>query len=725
MTENPIFLAKENQSVEEHTNKLLSLLDDFVKQFNSKVDEKNLELVRLACEYHDLGKINSSFQNYIYKYYKRTVPDEFKNLSAYASMSSRDIPHGILSMAFIDVKHLNEIGFSSEQLKVLVTAVCNHHLRSLDCKESKEVLEYIVENDLKENSKLFFGDENKYCKMSPTYKFNLLNKDKINSVITIDFWINYAIVKGLLNKLDYCASAGEKYVEIDTCDCKEMTMKAMEVKGFSRNKCQDYLLDKSDKNVVMTASTGMGKTEAAMLWAGKDKTFYTLPYKVSINAIFNRIKDDGYYDRDSVALLHSDAFKVLLDLEQSENNNNLEIKKKYDHIKCLSYPFTVCTIDQLLLFVFRANGTELMAATLSYSKLIIDEIQAYEPKVLAKLLYGLCLLNKLGGKFLIMTATLQPFVIDYLRNENIEFELSQPFLTEMPRHHLTIGGENFNCEYIINRAKKEKVLVLCNTVKKAQDVYRDLSNKGVSVDLLHSRFIQRDRLSKENTITDFTKKGNNKTGIWISTQLVEASLDIDFDVLFTEMTVADSLLQRLGRCYRSREYTLDEPNVFIYNTSTANVVYDKEIYERSLKFLDGYINKIFREEEKKEYIDKVYNTEEIIKTDYYKSIEKEIEDINKLPNLYVSKADATKYFRDIDNTQVVPIKFIDDVKKIADSDFSNAEKRHLISEYSLNVNMFSKKFSIDSRVTEFYRICNNDYDSVLGLKPLTVEGAFV
>lgn len=60
----------------------------------------------------------------------------------------------------------------------------------------------------------------------------------------------------------------------------------------------------------------------------------------------------------------------------------------------LSQPLTVCTVDQLFRFVYRALGTEIFAATLKYSKLVLDEIQAYEPRVIATIIYGLKMIQK-------------------------------------------------------------------------------------------------------------------------------------------------------------------------------------------------------------------------------------------------------------------------------------------------------------------------------------------
>ena len=70
---------------------------------------------------------------------------------------------------------------------------------------------------------------------------------------------------------------------------------------------------------------------------------------------------------------------------------------------------------------------------------------------------------------------------------------------------------------------------------------------------MHSRFIRADREILEKRIMDFSEN-MSEAGVWVTTQIVEASLDIDFDILHTEMCTADSLLQRMGRCSREKEY---------------------------------------------------------------------------------------------------------------------------------------------------------------------------
>lgn len=93
---------------------------------------------------------------------------------------------------------------------------------------------------------------------------------------------------------------------------------------------------------------------------------------------------------------------------------------------------------------------------------------------------------------------------------------------------------------------------MCNTVNYAIELYQQLQEYTDRVGLLHSRFIRKDRKKLEQEILDFAPNDPNRKenhGIWISTQIVEASLNIDFDVLYTEMCSIDSLLQRMGRVY--------------------------------------------------------------------------------------------------------------------------------------------------------------------------------
>lgn len=679
------FLAKSNkvkneefitQTIEEHTNKLIELFNKFKEVYGKYFEKHELELIKIACETHDLGKMNSRFQKKLYKSINKEKLFECDKYieGLYKNINIKEIPHGILSCSFLNIDELED-RFGTDYTEAVVSAVYNHHQRDFSDIKNKDIKE-VVNKDLKKYADMY--DKNLQCD-SFSIQMNVIKEGVDNDY---EFWLKFIVIKGMLNKMDYAASVcvynKEKRIyefginkgdfEMKADNSCEKVITKFKQKKYELKDCQKFMKDNKDKNIIVVASTGIGKTEGALLWAGDSKTFYTMPIKVSINAIYERIKTQNYYDKEKITILHSDAVSELM----KEDSDFEDAMEKYDKSKKLSYPFTVCTIDQLFYFVFKSLGTEILPATLKYSKIIIDEIQSYTPEITAFILYGLKVINDLGGQFCIMTATLPPIIKELMERENIKFETPKIFIKEdengnsIERHFIKFiefkdeEEKDFNYNEILKKSKNNKVLIICNTVKRSQDVYIKLKEKNkqnTEINLLHSRFIFKDRKEKETKIQDFAS--SNKFGIWISTQIVEASLDIDFDILYTDMCSADSLLQRMGRCYRNRIYEKDEPNIFIYDTKVGvgngkNSVYDLELYNRAVDFIKEYDNKIFTEEQKLEYINKVYNSKELENSDYLKSIYDNYNILEKLSPAFIDKSQAVDLFRAIDSVTVMP-----------------------------------------------------------------------
>ena len=636
------YIAKSNppESIRQHTDKLLSLLDGLMQLYPEALSERELTLVRLAAEYHDYGKISYLFQRSVSE--KAGVP--FERVAALDELYKKydSFPHGYLSPAFLPLMELRKT-LGDDGLLALVNAIYFHHTRPpVGDPEVKKMIEV----DLKPR----LGSR---YKLSAPY-LSLIQVPE--NPPPMQQWLLYAVVKGTLNRLDYAASAGEAALEEarlqDDLNLGEIVENKL-TERFRLRPVQEYMKANRNKNLVVTASTGVGKTEAACLWAGGDKLLYTLPLKVSINAIYERLHGTNQheYGFQNCTLLHSDALNILL---RGEDESGGDALAKYNKTRLFCYPVTICTVDQLFTFVYRYRGSEMIPAVLKYARIVIDEIQAYSPDIMAKLIVGLKMIDALGGKFAIITATLPPFLEDAMKRKGISYEKPEPFYSDLSRHFLSYSKSDFNFERIAEMGRSSKVLVICNTVKRACQVYKSLTDRS-GARLLHAHFKQNHRRRLEEDIIAFSE--SDGTGIWITTQIVEASLDIDFDYLFTEMCPADSLLQRLGRCRRKREYTENAPNVFVYDTgSGAGTVYDEGIYSRSVEKLAQYCGRIFTEAEKNDYVCAVYDTGELRSTKYYRTFIDTLNQVEAFPPAVFSDEEAKKKFRDIMSVSVIDDK---------------------------------------------------------------------
>jgi CRISPR-associated endonuclease/helicase Cas3 len=324
-------------------------------------------------------------------------------------------------------------------------------------------------------------------------------------------------------------------------------------------------------------------------------------------------------------------------------------------------PITVSTADQIFLATLKYPGFEKIYATLTYSKVIVDEPQGYSPDTLAVIIKGLEETSNLGGRFCLMTATMHPFIKEHLKDKA---EILEPVFNQEKKHKIKLVDKTV--DEMVDFAMKEyqkgkKVLILTNTVRKAQEVYKTLKsqNQVIRVNLLHSLYIQKTKREKEIQIQNTTEPV-----IWISTQIVEASLDIDYDLLITELSTADSLIQRMGRVYRKIGRTItpgSQPNIIICTKepSGKGKVYDKEIVDYTLKELEKYDEKILTEEIKQEIVSNVFDLERIRNTNFYKKFKKNMKLLD-LGFMADSKSEAQDIFRDIMNLSVIPKVIFDE-----------------------------------------------------------------
>lgn len=540
------FMAKPDETLFDHTMSLLECLDEF----KIHLTDDEFELLRYCCIYHDIGKMNSFFQE--------RVSSEIK----LKFDPTKEIGHNILSFLFV-FNNTADIPINKDYLNLLFNIILNHHhyvnnISELDRKDNLGIINY----------KNTFG--NQEC-LTP----NRRKKSTLEQLLHKPT-IRQAVLKGFFHKCDYSASAHSK-AEIKN----DGLINRLNSKGYEWNDMQKFAMSNFGNNIIIVGSTGMGKTEASLLWQGEGKAFYVLPVRTAINAMYKRIIEDFYANdyTKQVGLLHSDTKNIYLKDEEVESIDSFW--EYYELTRNRALPLTICTPDQIFRFVFKYPGYEADLATFSYSRIIIDEIQAYSPELLAVLIYGLQLINKAGGKFAITTATFPPIIrewLDYEKDENgnrIEQKINlaeQQFLKKQVRHKVRLIDDYINAEEIVDFYSKNidlqslKILVVVNTVTSAQNLYLHISKQigKENVKLLHSKFTVEDRKNLEYEIIEDGKYENNKHIIWIATQVVEASLDLDFDFLFTEFAELSSLFQRMGRCNRKGLKCIHVPNIYVY-----------------------------------------------------------------------------------------------------------------------------------------------------------------
>jgi CRISPR-associated endonuclease/helicase Cas3 len=655
------FLAKSTgDTIVAHTKELLKRYHQ-LKMYYPKIPV-NWELLHIACQYHDLGKMNHLFQEKIRQGVRK---------------KAGEIPHGLLSAALLPFDELEE-RYEAKEIKALTYAVALHHERNLADIDTEQ-----FENEiqaLKLPAEMFPFKALGAVKPSeferPTARYYSLRHKLGNQDKAFE---EYVMLKGLLNRIDYAASGNyaieypANFLTKSMPKVREAWRKKAEDPTPDWNEMQHYVQRHQDENLVLIGQTGLGKTEAGLLWIGDNKGFFTLPLRTAINAIYERIrkgiadeKEEDY--QKQVGILHSDSLAVLL--AEKEKNEDIELDKLDNYlteIRGWSLPLTITTLDQTFDFVYHYAGFEQKLATFAYSKVVIDEIQMYSPDLLAYLIKGLKEIQDFGGKFLVMTATLPPYLLDLFEKRGLDVPKDPPcFLDKqlLERHNVQIVEEGISAEVIAELYPAGKLLVICNTVRKAKQIYQQLSQimESEKIHLIHSQFIRKDRQDKEQKIQEFAR--SEAEGIWVATQIVEASLDLDFDLLITELSELNGLFQRMGRCYRKRPLrNHDQPNIYVFDggahttsgiSASSQAVVHRQIFALSKAALREAGSGIYSETKKMRLIEETYTTEQMKDTDYYQQIVNMLRWLSATENDDKSAKKVRELFRNIQSRMIIP-----------------------------------------------------------------------
>ena len=385
--------------------------------------------------------------------------------------------------------------------------------------------------------------------------------------------------------------------------------------SFTPNPIQQTVIEASNELqspflMIIEAPTGSGKTEAALYLADtilqreeKSGLYIAMPtqatsnqmYERTANFLAHRYSDDklNFHLVHGAALLQGKQSYIPTSIwgDEKPDFSNLQAQSWFlPRKRTLLAPFAVGTVDQTFLSVLQSRHFFLRLFGLSHKVLIFDEVHAYDiymTEIFKTLLHWL---HAVGTSVIILTATLptstrQELLHAYNGETLLLDDVPFPRISLAADHGSQVlqAGEvpsrTIGIKWIGPDAAEiaatlfEKLAgggcaaVICNRVRRAQDIYyavrAEFQNEEVEIILFHARFpyCWRQAIEK-NVLSKFGKNTEDRPGraIVIATQVIEQSLDLDFDLMVTDLAPVDLLIQRIGRLQRHRKRDHNRPS---------------------------------------------------------------------------------------------------------------------------------------------------------------------
>ena len=572
-----------------HPNKLL---ENHIKNMISPDDDELGKQVKL---YHDIAKLKNNFQIYIRDTSNDKLDKNHSLLSAYFFLLNSkfdEIPtlFGFLAIVSHHGNVVNLMTLAREANKFF--------------KNQKELEQWDEVAGAAKNIKISSGlstKKDEFLDRAEKLRQYLV-LSQYRDKFTYEDFINF---KSLYSNLIY-SDKFEAIFSMPKQENKDIPIDVLEasIKNLPPNKKRDtfrkFVLNNFDENYklfTLTAPTGYGKTLTALNFAlkfNKSRIIYALPFTSIIDQTYDIV---AKIYKNSDILVSKAHHKTTIDEE------NLTEEDRYSKIKFLMESFNgeinVTTLYQLIFALFgNKNKDNVKFNQLKNSVVIIDEAQAI-PYNFRKDFILLCeiISQRLDTIFIFMSATMP-----VIKSENFKEISNLDYFAKQDRYvikWLHIGGEDELLEKICEAASDKNTLVVVNTIKKAQELFTKLRDKFSCFCLNGYMYDDHKRAIIEAVRCTIDKSKVDPLAskiLLISTQSIEAGVDLDFDIGFREVSPISSIIQTAGRVNRHFGATRGELYVFPEISKFTNLIYG-DLYKVSGAILSDLKQKEVRESE--------------------------------------------------------------------------------------------------------------------------------